>query len=212
MASKATRVDVVGPLEPFQAGFEMVLADAGYTPLSAACQVRLMRHLSIWLEARDLGAADLVAAVVQEYLAHRRADGYASWLSLRGLTPLLTYLRALGVAPALMESALAGPLDELIGRYRRYLVTERGLAPTTVRYYLAEARVFLAGWVDVSGFLDEMNAARVTAFVMEHCAGRSVGAAKILVGGAVAVAVPVVGRVGYSRSERRGACGGWLAR
>ena len=160
MTRKASRVDVVGPLEPYQAGFEAVLADAGYTPLSAANQVRLMRHLSIWLEERDLEAADLAPAVVQEYLAHRRADGYTCWLSLRGLTPLLTYLRGLGVAPVLPAPVSAGPLDDLIERYRRYLVTERGLVATTVRYYLADARVFLAGWVDACGSrLGEIDAA-----------------------------------------------------
>src|SRR3982751_2741677 len=98
MASRLSRVEVVGPLGPHQAGFEAALADAGYTPLSAVNQVRVMGHLSIWLEARGLEVADLTPAVMQEYLAHRRADGYTCWLSLRGLTPLLTCLQRLGVA------------------------------------------------------------------------------------------------------------------
>jgi integrase/recombinase XerD len=182
MASKVSRVGVVGPLEPFQAGFEAVLADAGYTPLSAANQVRVMRHLSIWLEARDLEVADLAAAVLQEYLAGRRADGYTCWLSLRGLTPLLTYLRGLGVAPEPAPADLSGPLNGLLERYRRYLVEERGLVPTTVRYYLADAREFLTVWVDASGSrLDKLDAAGVTGFVVDECARRSVGSAKILV-------------------------------
>lgn len=182
MARKASRVDVVGPLEPYRAGFESVLADAGYTPLSAANQVRLMRHLSIWLEARDLEAADLASTVVQEYLAHRRAEGYTCWLSARGVMPLLDYLRGLGVAPSPMAAVSAGPLDDLIERYRCFLVTERGLVAATVRYYLADARVFLAGWVDVSGSrLGELGPAQVTAFVVKQCTGRSVGSAKILV-------------------------------
>ncbi len=182
MASKLSRVDVVGALEAYQAGFETVLADAGYTPLSAANQVRLMRHLSIWLEARDLEASDLTTAVSQEYLANRRADGYTCWLSLRGLTPLLTYLYGLGVAPEPAPPDLSDPVDELLGRYRRYLVEERGLVPTTVRYYLADAREFLTAWVDACGSrLDKLDAAAVTGFVVDECARRSVGSAKILV-------------------------------
>lgn len=182
MAGKASKVDVVGPLEPYRAGFEAVLADAGYTPLSAANQVRLMRHVSVWLEARDMQAADLAPTVVQEYLAERRAEGYTSWLSLRGLTPLLAYLRGLGVAPEPTAPDESGPVNELLQRYRRYLVEERGLVPTTVRYYLLDARLFLANWVGGSGCsLDELNAARVTAFMVEHCTGRGVGSAKILV-------------------------------
>ena len=182
MAGRASRVDVVGPLEPYRVGFEAVLADAGFTPLSAVNQVRLMRHLSIWLEARDLQASDLAPAVALEYLAHRRAEGYTCWLSMRGLTPLLTYLRGLGVAPVLVAPVSAGPLDDLIERYRRYLVAERGLVATTVRYYLVDARAFLAGWVDASGLrLGEMGAGQVSAFVVGQCAHRSVGSAKILV-------------------------------
>jgi site-specific recombinase XerD len=182
MARKASRVDVVGPLERYQAGFEAVLTDAGYTPLSAVHQVRLMRHLSIWLEAGDLEAADLAPAVVQEYLAYRRADGYTGYLSVRGLARLLAYLRGLGVAPESAPPGLSGPVDELLERYRRYLVEERGLVPATVRYYLADARVFLAIWVDALGSrLDKLDAAGVIEFVVCECARRSVGSAKILV-------------------------------
>lgn len=182
MARKVLRVDVVGPLGPFQAGFEAVLADAGYAPLSVANQVRLMRHLSMWLGERVLTVSGLVPAVVREYLADRREQGYTSWRSSRGLTPLLTYLQGLGLVPVVVEPASAGPLDELIERYRCYLVTERGLAATTVRYYLADARVFLAGWVDACGSrLGEMSAAQVSTFVVRQCAYRSVGSAKVLV-------------------------------
>lgn len=182
MVRKASRVDVVGPLEPFQAGFEAVLTGAGYTPLSGANQVRLMRHLSIWLEARELGVGDLAPAVLREYLAHRRADGYIGYLSVRGLAPLLSYLRGLGVTPQSAPSPLLGPVDELLERYRRYLVGERGLVPATVRYYVADAKLFLMGWVDASGSrLDKLDAAGVTEFVVGQCARRSVGSAKILV-------------------------------
>jgi integrase/recombinase XerD len=182
MASRSLRVDVAGPLEPYRAGFETVLAEAGYTPLSAANQVRLMRHLSLWLEVRGLVAADLALMVVQEYLVRRRADGYTCWLSVRGLSPLLTYLRGLGVAPELAPPEVSGPVEELLERYRRYLVEERGLVPTTVRYYLADARRFLTVWVDVGGSrLDRLDAAGVSGFVVDQCSGRSVGSAKILV-------------------------------
>lgn len=182
MACKASRVDVVGPLEPYRAGFEAALADVGYAPLSAANQVRLMRHLSIWLAERGLTASNLVPAAVREYLADRRAEGYTCWLSLRGLTPLLTYLGGLGVVAAPVAPTSTGPLDDLIERYRRYLVTERGLAASTVRYYVADARVFLADWVDACGSrLGEMSAAQVTTFVVRQCTDRSVGSAKILV-------------------------------
>ena len=182
MASKAWRARVAGPLEPYRAGFESALADMGYTALSAANQVGVMRHLSLWLEGRGLTASDLAPVLVQEYLADRRASGYTCWLSVRGLTPLLTYLRGVGAVPEPAPPALSGPLDELADRYRRYLAGERGLVPATVRYYLADARQFLAEWVDARGSrLDELDAAAVTGFVAGECRGRGIGSAKILV-------------------------------
>jgi integrase/recombinase XerD len=182
MASKAWRARVAGPLEPYRAGFESALADMGYTALSAANQVGVMRHLSLWLEGRGLTASDLAPVLVQEYLADRRASGYTCWLSVRGLTPLLTYLRGAGAVPEPAPPARPGPLDELADRYRRYLAEERGLVPATVRYYLADARQFLAEWVDARGSrLDELDAAAVTGFVAGECRGRGIGSAKILV-------------------------------
>lgn len=182
MVRKASRVDALGPLGSYQAGFEAVLAEVGYTPLSAANQVRLMRHLSIWLEQRDLTALNLVPEVVREYLAYRRERGYTGWRSSRGLAPLLTYLQGLGVAPVVVEPASAGPLDDLIERYRRYLVTERGLTAATLPHYLADARMFLADWVDAGGSrLGELGAAQVSTFVVRQCGHRSVGSAKTLV-------------------------------
>ena len=181
MARKTTRVHPAGPLKPYEAGFRVMLADAGYAPLSARNQVELMRHLSAWLEERGLGADRLALGVVEEYLASRRADGYTCWLSPRGVGPLLTYLRGLGAAPVPATPVPTGPLEGLVGRYQRYLVTERGLEVSTVRRYQAHARVFLAGWVGESeSRLAEMDAAQVTAFIMRHCARRNVNSAKDL--------------------------------
>jgi integrase/recombinase XerD len=45
-------VRVTGPLEGFAAGFAVELEAAGYTPLSAANQLRLMAHLGRWMAAQ----------------------------------------------------------------------------------------------------------------------------------------------------------------
>ena len=49
--TKVKRVVVSGPLAPFVSTFESKLRNAGYTPLSAVNQKRLIGHLSRWLEA-----------------------------------------------------------------------------------------------------------------------------------------------------------------
>jgi len=176
MGSAPRHVRVDGPLAPWAAGFAVQLAGLGYTPLSAVNQLYLMAHLSRWLAGRGLGASELSPGLAQEYLAARRGAGYTCWLSERGLAPVLGYLRGAGAVPACVPRVPCTPAEVLAVRYREYLVSERGLAASTVRYYLAEARPFLA-----SADLGCLTAAGVTDFVREQCRERSVGQAKILV-------------------------------
>src|SRR5947209_15690293 len=79
--SRVAQVRVSGPLVPFVAGFRAWLEQAGYTPLSSVVQVRLLAHVSRWLEAGHLGVADLSSDRVEEYLAFRRAAGRTGLLT-----------------------------------------------------------------------------------------------------------------------------------
>ena len=181
MGGDPSRVRVTGPLAVFREGFTGELARLGYTPNAAADQLRLMAHLSRWMDAGHLEAAALTPQVTGAFLAARRAEGYALWLSPRGLAPLLGYLRRLGEAPQ-PPSAPATSAGVLLERYRRYLVTERGLAATTARGYADMVRPFLAGREDAGGLgLGELTAAEVTAFVLATCPGMPKGSAKLTV-------------------------------
>lgn len=61
----------------------------------------------------------------------------------------------------------------LLDRYQCYLVTERGLAPVTVREYAYAVRPFLAGRERAGGLgLEDLTAAEVTAFVLATCPGK----------------------------------------
>jgi site-specific recombinase XerD len=173
-----SRVRVGGPLAECAAGFAGFLAEAGYTPLSAANQVRVLARLSRWMEGCGLGPGELTCARVREFLAARRAAGYTCWLSERGVAPLLGFLRGLGVVPEPERPVPVAAVDVLLDRYRGYLAVERGLAGSTVRYYLDEARGFLAGREDGLGSL---TAGEVSGFVAAQCRQRSTGSAKILV-------------------------------
>jgi site-specific recombinase XerD len=173
-----SRVRVSGPLAVHAAGFAGFLAELGYTPLSAVKQVRLLAHLSRWMEGRGLGSGELTGDRLGEFLAARREAGRACLLSERGLAPLLGFLRGLGVVPEPERAVPAGAVDVLLGRYRAYLEAERGLAAGTVRYCTDEARGFLAGREDR---LEGLDAAEVSGFVAAECRRRSTGSAKILV-------------------------------
>ena len=52
-----SRVRVTGPLAEYADGFAAQLAEVGYTPLSAANQLRVMARLSRWLVVSGLAPA-----------------------------------------------------------------------------------------------------------------------------------------------------------
>jgi integrase len=161
------RVRVVGPLDPYAAGFAAELERLGYTVFSARGQLGLIAHLSRWLAGAGLDAAGLSPAVVARFLVVRRAAGYAAYRSPKALSPLLGYLRGLGVAPWPVAPEPEGPGELLLERYRRYLLGERGLGAPTVRGYVHLVRPFVLGRataesVDVAG----LSASDVVGFVL----------------------------------------------
>jgi site-specific recombinase XerD len=177
-----SRVRVAGPLAGYADGFGAWLSELGYTPLSAANQLRVLARLSRWLSARRLAPAQLDAGQVEAFLAGCRASGYTCWLSARGLAPLLGYLRGAGVVPGPAPEAPATAAEVLLDRYRGYLARERGLATSTIGYYLSEARLFLDRAVNADlGGLAGLTAVEVSGFVAAECRRRSTGSAKILV-------------------------------
>ena len=176
-----SRVRVTGPLSGFTVGFAVELARLGYKPNAAADQLRLMAHLSRWLDAEQYDVAELTPLVAEAFLAARRAAGYVMWLSPRALAPLLGYLRRLGVVPVPAQGPVT-PAEALLGRYQRYLVTERGLAPSTARDYAGLVRPFLAQREVAGGLnLEQLIAAEVTGFVLDRCPRMGRGSAKLMV-------------------------------
>ena len=82
-------------------------------------------HLDRWLNGKGLALGDLSATVIERYLAQRREVGYVEYRSSKALQPLLDYFRPLGLLPA-AEPVVLGPVEALLGRYREYLLIERG--------------------------------------------------------------------------------------
>ncbi len=141
-----------------------------------------MAHVSRWLEASGLEPADLDDGVAGQFLAARRAGGYAALRSARALAPLLGYLRGLGVAAAARMPAPQAPGDRLVGRFAEYLARERGLAADSIRSYTGVASRFLAE-VAIGDGAGTLTAAAVTGFVRRECGRRGVASAKATVTG-----------------------------
>ncbi len=182
--SSSGRGHVKGPLAPYAEGFREHLLGQGYSWGSVAHQIHLMAHLSRWLEARGLGPAALDQRLAGQFLAARRADGYAALRSARAVAPLLGYLRGLGAVLPPRMPVPQTPADRLAVRFGEYLARERGLAGESVRSYTVVARRFLAeaGPGDDGG-AEGLTAADVTGFVRRECARRGVASAKATVTG-----------------------------
>ena len=177
-----SRVRVTGPLEAYASGFATELTRVGYRKNSTAEQLRLLAHLSRWLAAEGLGAAELTPAVGDAFLAARRALGYTQWLSPRALVPLLQYLRGLGAAPQ-VPVGVPSPLEAILARYRRYLTSERGLTASTAQCYASAVGPFLRKRKapDDSLRLEDLGPGDITAFVVAEVPGRPTGSAKMTV-------------------------------
>ena len=176
-----SRVRVTGPLERYAAGFVAELVESGYRPNAAAVQLRLLAHLSRWLEREGIVPGELR----EPELARFRREDLAGVRSLRiadGLVPVLGYLRGLGVVPAADEPALSN-VELLLGRYRDFLLVERGLTAGTVRGYVDCVRPFVSsrargdGEVDLAGLTPQ----DVLAFVLADCRRRQRRSAKLMV-------------------------------
>lgn len=161
-----TRDASSGTLASFVPEFEAWLVARGYKGGGLAGQRGLVYHQNRWLVARDLRIADLSPAVLRTFLESRRAEGWASKLTARGLMPVLAFLAERGLyapPPTPMTD-----LDGLVGRFGQYLRDERGLGDGTAAGYERIARQFLSG-VDAAtttAGVAGLTAGDVTRFVL----------------------------------------------
>jgi hypothetical protein len=130
-----------GLLGPHVEGYRSWLAQRGYTPGTIQNMLADMAQVGRWLAAEGLEARQVSEELMAAFLFARREAGQRRVPGIRAMAPLLSYLREADVAAA-TEPSLT-PLGSLLGRYRSWLLGERGLAATTVRRYENTARRFL---------------------------------------------------------------------
>jgi hypothetical protein len=114
-SSRVSRVLMRGPLAPFADEFRSGLLACGYTSLTAVNQLRQAGRLSIWLDERWLGAADVSEERISRFLDFQRAGGrHRSQWSRPGLLRVLDVLRQAGTVPAARPSAPPPARDLLL--------------------------------------------------------------------------------------------------
>jgi site-specific recombinase XerD len=179
--SKVSKVVVVGALAPFAGAFKARLEELGYTPLSVVNSMRLMVHLSRWLDARGMTAADLSSSgLVEQYFGDRRAVGYLGSRSPRSLAVLLELLHSEGVLSADEPAPSCSASEALLASFQKYLLAERALASSTALAYVKRARRFLSRR-NPEVNLAALTAADVSAAVLAEAGVGSVGSTQFFV-------------------------------
>lgn len=175
MTKQVSMVAVRGPLAGLADRFRVVLAEAGYTPLSAANQLRLMAHVNRWMASESISVAELTDELLDQFLVVRRRAGYTCWLTRRGLNPLVDLLRSEGgMPPAVVSEQTA--LDILLAEFAVFLTQEQGLAAVTVKHRVRAVRGFLSS-CEAPELID---AAVVSSYVTSQCVSMQVSSAKLM--------------------------------
>lgn len=167
-----------GRMGPHIAGFEAWLLELGYTPGTVRGALKVVGRLGRWMDGEDIEVSGLSDAVMARFRAASRAAGARHVPGVRGMRPLLCYLRSSGVLAA--ELVVVTPVGLVIADYRTWLVAERGLAAATVLRYENTARRFLSELETLTGsrFIEDLAGSDVIAFLLAESARVSVGAAK----------------------------------
>jgi integrase len=153
----SAKVRVSGVLAGYAKAFGIKLQTQGYSTATLAVHLRVMAAAGRWLDERGLGPAALAGDELRRFLARRRRT-HRRYFSMRGLAPLLSFLRGVGAIP---PEPVAPARSELLGRYERYLLEERAVLPTRRDDYVARAIEFI-GNRDVG----ELTARDVTSFAV----------------------------------------------
>lgn len=171
VVSATGRVRIRGPLVGYAAGFEVELGRLGFTSASVVNQLRLVAHLSRWLEAQRLDAKDLSAELVEAFVGERRAT-YTGLVSRRALRPLLNWLAASGVIALEVASPPSFGDPPVLARFEQYLLRERRLQAGTTAAHVARVRRFLDSYTPPGGLV-ELTAAEVTRALLDEGEGRA---------------------------------------
>jgi integrase/recombinase XerD len=167
MARRTPNFPLTGPLAPFEDGFLARLGSLGYVSSGFVGQRALLAHLDRWMGSAGLTVADLTPALVEKFLNARVESGYVTKLTEHGLTPVLEYLEQLGHYRKPIQPVTS--VEEVVIRFRRHLLEERGLGDATVGNHERVARQFLSTRPDpLEASLAELITGDVIAFIRER--------------------------------------------
>lgn len=169
MTWSRTRLEISGPLAPYDVGFTEWLVHKGYAPAVVRIQQRRMLHLSSWMQAQKIEIASFGPATVEAFIVTMDAQGRFRKWRMGSWAALLEYLATTGLSLADPPPTVRTAVDVLLARYANYLAAERGLADRTIARNVDAAREFVAtrhcgDQLD----LEQLNPGDITTFVLER--------------------------------------------
>jgi site-specific recombinase XerD len=133
-----------GPLAIHIDAFAEQLTRQGYTGATAREKLRLVAHLSRWLDGNKLRAEDLNDACIARFRRYRRRQGWVDHHAASTCKALLAQLREAGVIPPALDPHKPNVQRRIEDDYKAYLARERGLASATIVNYTGIAWDFVA--------------------------------------------------------------------
>lgn len=157
-----------GPLSEYLDAYATAVAAQGYGRHSIREQIVAISDFSRWLKQKHIEVRALDSDVVDRFLRYRRRPHRVRRGDPKALQRLLTMLRQQGVVkhqPPVADTAQS----RIVAEFRRYLLQERGLSPSTLLNYVPVAEQFLAErFHNRAPNFAALRAPHVTGFVMRH--------------------------------------------
>ena len=170
----------VGPLGVYLDTFVQPLLAQGYASATAQYMMRLLADLSSWLQRHALTAADLNEQRVDAFLQDRYGRCRPTRSDRSALRRLLEHLRDHGVIPGLVIESDGTAHSGIASDFQHYLLHQRCLAPTTVKYYLDTVRRFLGERFGTQPLrLEALCPQDITRFMVQQAHRYSPGHAKL---------------------------------
>ena len=133
-----------GPFSEYIDIFAQQLSDEGYAVWTAKYAMRLLADLTTWMQSRELTITDLAEKQINVFFQHRYRIRRSHNDDQAIMAKFITTLRTEGVIAESTKVIGNSKHCVIVHAFRQYLVCQRNLASSTIRYYLDTVVLFLS--------------------------------------------------------------------
>lgn len=171
-----------GPLSEHLDAYAASVAEQGYGRHSIRQQIVVIADFSRWLKQKHIDVQALDSIAVDRFLRLRRRQQRVRRGDPKTLERLLAMLCQTGVVKQHQPPVADNAQSRVTNEFRRYLLQERGLSPSTLHNYVPVIEQFLSErFHNRAPSFAMLRAPDVTGFAMRHAHQLSPGRAKLMV-------------------------------